>query len=150
MPSKWRETLHSALRGLRDFALTVLIVGGAQVLIALFLWPIVFKNHPVGFSMALSLVGFSSWLLAFMMSFADRRRTRLMNMRMAGPPLQPIDPLEKRSFSERMQDQAQRMGCGFTLLAASLVPLGIAFVLRLRYDMRAGLTLKDIFPPMPQ
>ena len=149
MPSKWRESLHSALRALRDFAVTVLVVGGAQVLIALLLWPIMFKNHPVGFSMALSLVGFSSWLLSFMISFADRRRTRLMNMRMAGPPMQPIAPSESRTFSERMQDQAQRMGCGFTLLAASFVPLGIAFVLRLRYDMRAGLTLRDIFPPLP-
>ena len=39
-------------------------------------------------------------------------------------------------------------GCGFVLICASFIPLGIAFFLRLRADLRAGLTLRDIFPPM--
>ena len=149
MSIKWRETLHKALRSLRDFALTVLVIGGIQVLIALLLWPIVFRDHPVGFSMALSLVGFGAWLISFAISFADRRRQRMAYMNVAGraapPPSQPGD----RSLFEGMRDQAQRAGCGCTLLVASLVPLGIAFVLRLRYDLRGGLTWRDIFPPMP-
>jgi hypothetical protein len=149
MSIKWRETLHKALRSLRDFALTILVIGGIQVLIALLLWPIVFRDHPVGFSMALSLVGFSAWLVSFALSLADRRRQRMMYISMAGraapPPSQPGD----RSLFDGMRDQAQRAGCGFTLLAASLVPLGVAFILRLRYDLRSGLTLRDILPPMP-
>ena len=56
MSIRWRETLRAALRELRDFGLTALIFGGAQVLLSLPVWAILFRNHPVGLSMALSMI----------------------------------------------------------------------------------------------
>jgi hypothetical protein len=149
VPTKWQKLVHNTLLGLRNFALTVLAVGGIQILIALVVWPIVFRAHPLGLSMALSLVGFGCWVLSFVLSFADRRQRRWANMRMVGPSEPQIAPPEDRSILEDMREQAQQAGCGFVLLTASLLPLGIAFVLRLRYDLRMGLTLSDIFPPIP-
>jgi hypothetical protein len=149
MPTKWQATLHAALQSLRDFALTALIAGGVQVLVALVLWPIVFRKQPVGFSLSLSAVGFGCWLLAFIASFADRRRQRF-NMSRAGTaaPQQPAGALDGTILGP-MQDQLQRSGCGFVLLISSIIPLGIALLLRVQYDMRAGYTLREIFPPMP-
>lgn len=145
MPANWRNALHTALISLRDFGLAALIVGAGQVLIALIVWPLVFRGHPLGLSMALSLVGFASWILAFLASMGDRRRRRLQ------PEEQPsiTDVHEDVPVLERLQDQMRQSGCGFILLVSSILPLGIAFLMRLRADLRAGLTLRDIFPPMP-
>jgi hypothetical protein len=144
MSAKWRSILHTALIGLRDLSLTLLITGGVQVLIGLILWPVLFRGQKLGLSMALSLVGFGSWLLSFLMSVTGRRG-RLTNEM----PLEPPQIFDDHPVLNRVQDRVQRAGCGFTLLMSSLVPLGIAFVLRLQSDLRAGLTLREIFPPLP-
>jgi hypothetical protein len=149
MSIKWRATLRAALLSLRDFAVTILIVGGIQVLVGLFLWPIVFRKQPAGLSMALSAVGFGCWVFAFGASFADRRRRRLADLSMAGAAPPPLSDAPGGTLMNQMQEQVRRSGCGFVLLAASMIPLGIALVLRIQYDMRAGYTLREIFPPMP-
>ncbi len=144
MSAKWRSILRSALIGLRDLALTLLITGGAQVVVGLVLWPLLFRGQELGLSLALSLVGFGSWVLSFLMSISGRRG-RLTNEM----PMEPPELFEDQAVLARVQDQIQRAGCGFTLLMSSLVPLGISLVLRLQSDLRSGLTLREIFPPMP-
>ncbi|MBN1643024.1 MAG: hypothetical protein JXA09_17440 [Anaerolineae bacterium] len=145
MSIKWREMIQGALIGLRDFALTVFIVGAMQVLLGLIVWPILFRSHPLGLSMALSLVGFASWLLSFIFSLGERRRRRFDG----GIDLVPPEGLRGPQILDGLQSQLQRSGCGFILLVGSLLPLGIAFVLRLRADLQAGMDIRDIFPPMP-
>jgi hypothetical protein len=141
----WRQALHNALHELRDLALSMLIVGGAQVLVGLVLWPLVFRRQALlGLSMALSLVGFGSWLLSFVMSFTGRRRGFANQM-----AIEPPNLFENHTLLEGVQDRIQRIGCGFMLLVSSLIPLGIALLLRLQHDLRAGLELREIFPPMP-
>lgn len=147
MPIKWREWIRGALSGLLGFASTVLIFGAGQVLISLLVWPIVFGDHPLGFSMALSLVGFGCWGLAFLYSFGGRRRR--LGIAATTTPNSVLPVGREGTLSARIQDQVQRSGCGFLLLVSSLVPLAIAFVLRLQADLRAGLTLSDILPPPP-
>lgn len=142
---KWREALKTALTSLRDFALTVAAFGGVQVLLALIVWPLIFGNHPLGFSMALSLVGFASWGIAFAASLGGRGRQPLTAI--TGQTMSP--PVSDRNLLSNMQDQVNRSGCGCVLLTSSLVPLAIAFALRLQADLRAGLDLSEIFPPMP-
>jgi hypothetical protein len=144
MSAKWRRALHRASTSLRDLALSLLIVGGAQVVIGLILWPLIFRRHALGLSMGLSLVGFGSWVLSFTMSITGRRG-RLTNEM----PIEPPNVFEDHPVLGGVQDQIQRSGCGFMLLLSSFVPLGIAFVLRLQSDLRAGLELREIFPPMP-
>jgi len=145
MPVKWRAALNTVLSSLRDFALTVAAFGGVQVLLSLIIWPLVFGNHPLGFSMALSLVGFASWGVAFAASLGGRRRQPLSAM--TGQMVPP--PTPDRNLLANMQDQVTRSGCGCILLTSSLIPLAIAFVLRLQSDLRQGLDLGEIFPPMP-
>jgi hypothetical protein len=125
--------------------LTVLTVGGLQVLVSLVVWFLVFRTQPLGFSMALSLVGFVSWLVALFQSMGARRRA-----------LNTLSPVQRSPilsvpypFADSLQTQVDRLGCGFVLVISSLIPLGIAFALRLRADMAAGLTWGDIFPPLP-
>lgn len=144
MSAKWRRALHTALIGLRDLTLSLLIVGGAQVVIGLILWPLIFRRQALGLSMALSLVGFGSWVLSFIMSVTGRRG-RLTNEM----PIEPPNVFEDHPVLEGVQEQIQRAGCGFMLLLSSIVPLGIALVLHLQSDLRAGLELREIFPPMP-
>lgn len=140
----WKRALRSALEDLRDLALSLLIVGGAQVLVGLILWPLMFRRQLLGLSMALSLVGFGSWLLSFVMSLTGRRGQPSNEITVEPPNLFTDHPQ-----LERIQDRIQRMGCGFMLLVSSIIPLGIAFILRLQHDLRAGLELREIFPPMP-
>jgi hypothetical protein len=144
MSAKLRSILRKALIGLRDLALTLLITGGVQVVVGLVLWPLLFRSQKLGLSMALSLVGFGSWVLSFLLSISGRRGRLTGEM-----PLEPPGMFEGHAVLERVEDQIQRAGCGFTLLMSSLVPLGIAFILRLQSDLRSGLTLREIFPPMP-
>ena len=145
MSIKWRDILYGILTGLRDFALTVLVVGAVQILIGLILWPLVFRDHPLGLSMALSLVGFASWLVSFIMSLGERRRRRFGD----DPGLAPPEGFKGPPILDGMQSQVQRSGCGFLLLVGSLLPLGIAFALRLRADLQAGMSIRTLFPPMP-
>jgi hypothetical protein len=145
VPYTWRKALHTFGRGMRDFVLTMLIVGGLQILASLVAWLLIFRSHPLGFSMALSLVGFASWLVALFASMGARRRA-----------LSALSPVQKTPalsvpypFADSLQTQVDRLGCGFVLIVSSLIPLGIAFALRVRADMEAGLTWSDIFPPLP-
>ena len=144
MSAKWRRALHTALTGLRDLTLSLLVIGGAQVVIGLVLWPLIFRGQALGLSMALSLVGFGSWVLSFIMSVTGRRGRLTSEM-----PIEPPNMFEDHPVLEGVQDQIKRAGCGFMLLLSSIVPLGIALVLRLQSDLRAGLELREIFPPMP-
>jgi len=144
MSAKWRRALHTARTGLRDLTLSLLVVGGAQVVIGLILWPLIFRRQALGLSMALSLVGFGSWVLSFIMSVTGRRGRLTSEM-----PIEPPNMFEDHPVLEGVQDQIKRAGCGFMLLLSSIVPLGIALVLRLQSDLRAGLELREIFPPMP-
>jgi hypothetical protein len=73
------------------------------------------------------------------------RRGRLTNE----IPLEPPEVFEDHPILDGVQDKIQRAGCGFVLLVSSIVPLGIALVLRLQADLRSGLELREIFPPMP-
>lgn len=145
MSIKWRALLRSALKSLRDLALTILVFGSILVLISLILWPILFRRGAIGLSMALSLVGFGSWLLSFILSIGDRRRQR----RMMSSLNELSAPDQAGPFLDSILGQTEQSGCGFILLLSSLVPLGIAFAIRLQADLRAGMTLKEIFPPMP-
>jgi hypothetical protein len=145
MPSTWKSAAKNAWTGLLSFMLAVLAFAFGQVLIALALWPILFRTQRVGFSMALSLVGFGSWAVSFFASMGDRRRRRLVQ----SAPKNIPPPFLDRPVMGRIQAQIQGAGCGLVLLAASLIPLGIALILRLRADLETGLTLRDIFPPVP-
>ena len=145
MSIKWRDMLRGMLIGLRDFALTVLFVGAVQVLIGLVVWPLVFRGHPLGLSLALSLVGFGCWLVSFILSLGSSRRRRFDDE----GGLAPAGGFKGPPILDSLQGQVQRSGCGFILLVASLVPLGIAFALRLRADLQAGMTIRTLFPPMP-
>jgi len=49
----------------------------------------------------------------------------------------------------RLKGQIERCGCGTVLFLSSLVPLALAFALRIQADMRSGKTWSDIFPSMP-
>jgi hypothetical protein len=49
----------------------------------------------------------------------------------------------------KLWTQLKRSGCGFMIILSSVIPLGLAFILRLQADLQAGLTLRDIFPPIP-
>jgi hypothetical protein len=139
---KWTRT---ALGRLRDLALTLLVVGGIQILLSLPVWALLFRLYPLGFSMALSLIGFASWLLASLLSFGLGRRP-------TGGPL-PDRSLPgipgANPFVDHIQTQLDRSGCGFVLFLSSVIPLGLAFVLRVHADLQAGRTWNDIFPPLP-
>ena len=149
MPSRWKDSLNKAWTGLRNFFLTVLVFALGQLLIALVLWPILFRTQRLGFSMALSLVGFGSWVVSLFASMGERRRRRRRRGLGQSAPVDIPPPFLDRPVTGRIQEQVQSAGCGLILLVASLIPLGIAFVLRLQADLESGLTLRDIFPPVP-
>ncbi|MBL7200891.1 MAG: hypothetical protein ISS56_12140 [Anaerolineae bacterium] len=142
----WEKLVRTIWKSVRDFALTIGLVGGGQVLVSLLVWPLLFRSDPLGFSLSLSLVGFASWLLAFVLSFGDRRRSRGMVAPVAGLSVRNAPP---RPVAGTLQAQVERSGCGFVLLVSSVVPLGLAFALRLQADLQSGKTWSDIFPPMP-
>jgi hypothetical protein len=151
MPGKWQKTALSTVRNLRDLALTFLIIGCAQILLSLIPWQIVFRSHPLGFSMALSLIGFGGWFIGFAASFGARRAPpghALARQTSASDP----SPGEERETAHplvaRLRACIGRSGCGFVLFLSSLLPLALAFVLRLQSDMRSGKTWNEIFPVM--
>lgn len=153
MPSRWQSTAQSLIKRLRDLALTVLVLGGAQILLSFLLWLMLFRSHVLGFSMALTLVGFGGWFIGFVSSIGVRR-----GMPQRSAARQPDAPEERPSGSaprvthpwvERFQEQIERSGCGTVLLLSSLLPLALAFALRLQADMQSGKTWNDIFPKMP-
>ena len=142
-----RRTKYSLRDRARDLAVNVLVFGGAQILLALLLWQLLFRSYPQGFAMGLTLVGFASWALAFFSSFRGRRM--------------PLSPLETMLSSQvrnppadtpprgKLQTQLGNVGCGTILFLSGLISLGLAFVLRVRADMQSGMTWSDIFPIGP-
>ena len=73
-----RQTKPSLKVRARDLGVNVLIFGAAQILAALLAWQILFRSHPQGFAMGLTLIGFASWAFAFMTSSRGRPMGRSM------------------------------------------------------------------------
>jgi hypothetical protein len=140
----WRKPVAALLIRVRDFALNLLVMGGIEVLIALAMWPLLFRRYPQGFSMALSLVGFSVWVIASVASLGNRGRP--------GSPMSAasseLNPSPNRPILGRLRRQLQP-GCGSQFFFSGFVPLALAFILRVRADLQAGYTWHDLFPPLP-
>jgi hypothetical protein len=138
----------------RDLAINVLVFGTAQILIALLLWQIVFRTHPQGFAMGLTLIGFASWAVAFMTS-SRRPRSRRMSPQEAwlgsrkGESSSEAPSRGKAPAPESLRARLQGAGCSTVLFLSGLISLGLAFALRVRADMQAGMTWSDIFPTGP-
>ena len=145
MPTNWRRSIDKTGRAVLDFALTMLISGGLQVMVALLVWLLVFRNQPTGLSMALTLIGFGSWFLGAVASLRSGRR--VISARPAES--ERASTTATNPVVEHLQTRVQRSGCGCTLLLSSMIPLALAFILRVQADMRAGRTWSDIFPPLP-
>ena len=165
MSTGWRKAGATVLRGARDLVLIVLAFGAVQLSLSVGVWALLFRSHPQGFSMALSLVGFGGWFVAFTASFAGRRKVpwgKGSTQLSPGdrPPFEDEqDPAERArlvpasaaspTLVSTAQTQIGRFGCGTVLFLASLIPLGLAFILRVRADMQSGMTWNDIFPGLP-
>jgi hypothetical protein len=145
MSVRWHSWAFTLLLRARNLGLTVLTFGAAQVLLALVLWPLLFRAYPQGFSMALSLVGFGNWLVSSFASFGRGRRPSS-----EGRQLDDLDSSRSAdSVVDHVRSQIQRSGCGFLFFLSSIVPLGLAFALRVRADLQRGFTWRDLFPPVP-
>ena len=167
MSGYWQKKAIDWAKRARDLALTVLVIGGVQVALSLVPWLAFFRSHPQGFSMALSLVGFAGWFVAFASSIGGRRGASMRggaprggSMRETAPPAaarqsdaagQPSTGLPQMThpLAARFQERFERSGCGTVLFLSSLLPLALAFVLRLQADLQSGKTWGDIFPTMP-
>ena len=152
MSSRWQSTAQSLIKRLRDLALTVLVFGVAQILISFLLWLMFFRSHLQGFSMALTLVGFGGWFIGFVASIGVRRgMSQRSAARQPDAPERPAASASRAThpWVERFQEQIEGSGCSTVLLFSSLLPLALAFVLRLQADMQSGKTWNDIFPKMP-
>ena len=152
MPDGLHKTIRDRLTALwtsvYTWGLTVLIVGGVQVLLALLTWPIFFPGQALGFSLALSLVGFASWIPSIFLSFGSRRRLPRPGTARPSSP-ETNRPSSIPAIVEQVQAQVERAGCGWTLFVSSIIPLGLAFVLRAQADLETGKTWREIIPPLP-
>ncbi len=145
MPQRWKNALRPILTGLRNSILNIALIGGAQILLALLIWQTLFRSQDQGFSMALTLVGFASWFLSFFMSLSSRRYASGAGQ----TPLLAGMLANMAASKSKRQPPIDRSGCGCLAFFASLIPLGIAFALRIQADLSAGKTWQDIFPPIP-
>lgn len=127
----------------RDLALNVLIMGGGEVLLALVVWPLLFRKYPQGFSMALSLVGFSVWAIAFVTSLGRHGSPMVRGSASDGES----DSFSESPLSVRLPQRFQ-LGCGLPFFLSSFIPLTLAFILRVRADLQAGYTWNDLFPTL--
>jgi hypothetical protein len=143
MPASWKKTILGLLHKASRTLVVIAVVGGAQVLLSLLVWQMLFRNYPLGFSMGLTLVGFASWFLSFLLGFGGRHPAATPS----GPTPLP-GTLSQRQALNKLGGQNDRGGCGCLLFAASLIPLVIAFIIRVQADMGAGKSWQDIFPPM--
>lgn len=143
-----RQTKFSLRVRARDLAVNVLLFGAVQVMLALLAWQILFRAHPQGFAMGLTLVGFASWALAFMSSSRGRppigRGMARAPLQRQGRATQPDSPT-----TNKLQEQLGSAGLSAVLFFAGLLVLGLAFALRVRADMQTGMTWSDIFPTSP-
>lgn len=142
LKSRLKELLNNARRTLSVLA----IIAAIQIVVALLAWQILFRSHAQGLAMGLSLVGFLSWFVSFFSAGLGGRvasaRARIQNPAL---PFVPADEKKERDLGSQPVDQS---GFGCLLFFASLIPLLIAFVLRIQADFAAGKTWNDIFPPM--
>jgi hypothetical protein len=153
MSSGERKTERSFRDRARDLAINVLAFEAAQILLALLFWQLLFRTHPQGFALGLTLVGFACWAISFMTSF--RRPIRMMSpleaslgSRTRQPS--PGEPRRARSADGgKWQARLQSAGCSTVLFLSGLISLALAFALRVRADMRMGMTWSDIFPIGP-
>lgn len=153
MSSGERKTEPSFRDRVRDLAINVLAFAAAQMLLALLIWQLLFRTQPQGFALGLTVVGFAGWAITFLTSF--RRPSRLMSpleasLRSQTRQPSPGEPRRARSAAgEKWQARLQSAGCGTVLFLSGLISLGLAFALRVRADMRTGMTWSDIFPTGP-
>ena len=146
-----RKPEYSIQTRARDLAVNVLVFGGVQILLALLFWQVLFRSHPQGFALGLTLVGFGSWALSF---FTSSRRRRWPTPSGMGFPQQALQPKARtaqpdKPSTSKLQEQLGSAGCGTVLFLSGLVSLGLAFALRVRADMQTGMTWSDIFPTGP-
>jgi hypothetical protein len=136
----------------RDLALTVLAVGCAEIVLSLIPWLILFRNHPQGFSMALSLSGFGGWIIGFASSLGTRRTVpdrSTARQQSDHDPARAEAPDVAHTAIDSLRQRVERAGCGLILFLSSLLPLALAFFLRLQADLQSGKTWDDIFPTLP-
>jgi hypothetical protein len=144
MPVSWKKAILGFLQAAGRTLAVIAIVGGAQTVVSLLVWQMLFRAYPMGFSMGLSLVGFASWLLSFAMGLGGRR---VYSTGMSGSPAL-TGLLSARKALDQPKDQLDRNGCGCLLFVASVIPLGIAFLIRVQADLSSGKSWQDIFPPI--
>lgn len=158
MSTGWRKSGTTVLSSLRDLVLVVLAFGGVQLLLSVGVWAALFRSYPQGFSMALTLVGFGGWFIAFTSSFTGRRRVPWGQDPQLPvgdrAPTEPDDPARGASppatpLVGAAQTHIRRFGCGTVMFLSSLIPLVLAFILRVQADMQTGKTWSDIFPAVP-
>jgi hypothetical protein len=152
MPVNWQRVALNLATRARDLALTVLALGSVQIVLSLLLWLAILRAQPLGFSMALSLVGFGGWFVALGSTLGAQRSTRDRgrSRRPSAPKQNPADvPTAMPLWVAKIRELIERSGCGLVLFLSGLIPLGLAFYLRLQADMRLGKTWSDIFPTLP-
>ncbi|MBN1580990.1 MAG: hypothetical protein JXA89_09835 [Anaerolineae bacterium] len=144
MPVSWKRAIIEVLKGASNSLILIAITGGAQTLLSLLVWQMLFGSEPLGFSMGLTLVGFAGWFLSLLMGFGGRRSAAAPS----GPTPFP-SVLSNRTALQQLGSQSDRAGCGCLIFVASLIPLAIAFAIRVQADMSTGKSWQDIFPPLP-
>ena len=89
--------------------------------------------------------------LAFASSVGARRGMARQGTARPGAVQQPPAgaPVVAVPLAPRLQEQIGRFGCGTVIFLSSLLPLALAFALRVQADMQSGKTWDDIFPTMP-
>ena len=155
MPTSWRKALRAIWKRASAYGVQVLIVAGVEVLVALLVWLVLFRSHPLGFPMALTLVGLPGWFMALVLSFQPSRSGALRAGFMLSPlTMAPIQDLfqtrgARAADAKRTRlSRSERIGCVTVVFLGSLLVLLLAFGLRLRADFAMGKTWKEIFPEM--
>jgi len=156
MPTSWRKALRALLQRAGAYGVQVLIVAGVEILMALLVWLALFRSHPLGFPMALTVVGLPGWFLALVLSFQPGRggavRAGFMLSPLTMAPLQGLfGTTGTRSADAKPSriSRAERIGCATVLFLGSLLVLLLAFGMRLQADFALGKTWEDIFPEVP-
>lgn len=145
MPASWKKAIIEFLKSAGRTLVVLAIIGGAQVLVSLLVWQVMFRDHPQGFAMGLTLVGFASWFLSFLVGLGGRRYAAGMSG-VGNPALAGL--LSDRKTLHQPGEQLDRSGCGCLVFGASVIPLAIAFIIRVQADLSAGKNWQDIFPPL--
>ena len=143
MPVSWKKAILGFLKTSGRTLAVIAIIGGVQILVSLVVWQILFRSHPQGFALGLTLVGFASWFFSFLIGLGGRRYVAGMS---GAPALAGL--LSYRKALGQPSEQLDRSGCGCLVFAASTIPMAIAFVIRVQADFSAGKSWQDIFPPL--